>query len=84
MKLEKTPTLADSFCDLRTRKIKTTFFTQINTLLGWEILFRGINSVIRITSNYCKFNGGLARQSRIEKMHTQNLMEIFCCLYKSL
>ncbi len=36
MKLEKFPTLADSFCDLRTRtrtrKIKTTFFTQMNTL----------------------------------------------------
>lgn len=36
MKLEKAPTLADSFCDLRTRKIKTTFFTQINTLLDWR------------------------------------------------
>jgi IS5 family transposase len=36
MKLEKAPTLADSFCDLRTRKIKTTFFTQINTLLDWK------------------------------------------------
>lgn len=36
MKLEKEPTLADSFCDLRTRKIKTTFFTQINELLDWE------------------------------------------------
>ena len=32
----KTPTLADSFCDLRTRKIKTTFFSQINTLLDWN------------------------------------------------
>lgn len=36
MKLEKSPTLADSFCDLRTRKIKTTFFTQMNTLLDWN------------------------------------------------
>ena len=36
MKLEKQPTLADSFCDLRTRKIKTTFFTQINALLDWQ------------------------------------------------
>lgn len=36
MKLEKEPTLADSFCDLRTRKIKTTFFTQINMLLDWK------------------------------------------------
>ena len=32
----QTPTLADSFCDLRTRKIKTTFFTQINALLDWD------------------------------------------------
>lgn len=30
------PTLADSICDLRSRKIKRTFFTQINTLLDWE------------------------------------------------
>lgn len=36
MKLEKSPTLADSFCDLRTRKIKTTFFTQMNALINWE------------------------------------------------
>jgi len=33
MKLKKEPTLSDSFCDLRTRKIKTTFFTQMNKLL---------------------------------------------------
>lgn len=36
MKLEKHPTLADSFCNLRARKIKTTFFTQINQLLDWK------------------------------------------------
>lgn len=36
MKMIKNPTLADSICDLRTRKIKTVFFTQINTLLDWE------------------------------------------------
>ena len=36
MKLESTPTLADSICDLRSRKIKQTFFTQVNTLLDWE------------------------------------------------
>ena len=36
--MEKTsvPTLADSICDLRTRKIKSTFFTQINNLLDWS------------------------------------------------
>lgn len=35
MKAQHDPTLADSICDLRTRKIKKTFFTQINTLLDW-------------------------------------------------
>ncbi|WP_281990664.1 transposase [Aquimarina aggregata] len=29
------PTLADSICDLRSRKVKGTFFTQINNLLDW-------------------------------------------------
>lgn len=36
MELVRYPTLADSICDLRTRKIKRTFFTQINTLLDWQ------------------------------------------------
>jgi len=36
MKLISQATLADSICDLRTRKIKKQFFTQINTLLDWE------------------------------------------------
>ena len=36
MKMINTPTLADSICDLRTRKIKTTFFSQINELLDWK------------------------------------------------
>lgn len=36
MKLEKSPTLADSFCDLRTRKIKTIFFNQINNIIDWN------------------------------------------------
>ena len=35
MELITHPTLADSICDLRARKIKQTFFTQINTLLDW-------------------------------------------------
>jgi len=42
MKLVLTPTLADSICDLRTRKIKKQFFTQINTLLDWK----SISSII--------------------------------------
>jgi IS5 family transposase len=36
MKVYHNPTLADSICDLRARKIKKTFFTQINFLLDWE------------------------------------------------
>ena len=32
MKIQKQPTLADSICDLRARKIKKTFFTQIDSL----------------------------------------------------
>ncbi len=36
MEKQHQPTLADSICDLRSRKIKRTFFTQINTLLDWE------------------------------------------------
>jgi len=36
MKLQKQPTLADTICDLRARKIKTTFFTQINELIDWN------------------------------------------------
>jgi IS5 family transposase len=38
MKMINTPTLADSICDLRTRKIKTTFFNQINELLDWKAI----------------------------------------------
>ena len=36
MKLQKDPTFADSICDLRKRKIKAKFFTQINTLIDWD------------------------------------------------
>ena len=36
MELLKHPTLADSICDIRSRKIKQTFFTQINLLLDWQ------------------------------------------------
>lgn len=44
MKLQSSPTLADSVCDLRTRKIKQQFFTQINDLLDWESLSKIINT----------------------------------------
>ena len=36
MKSIQQPTLADSICDVRTRKIKKVFFGQINTLLDWQ------------------------------------------------
>ncbi len=42
MKIHKQPTLADSICDLRARKIKQTFFTQINALIDWK----GITKII--------------------------------------
>lgn len=38
-------TLADSICDLRSRKIKTVFFDQINTLLDW-------NKISSLIDNY--------------------------------
>ena len=36
MKIQKQPTLADSICNTRTRKIKKVLFAQINILLDWE------------------------------------------------
>ena len=51
MKIYKQPTLADSICDLRTRKIKTTFFTQINTIIDWNAISKiidGIKSILII------------------------------------
>ena len=36
MKAAKNPTLADSICDVRSRKIKKTFFNQMNTLPDWD------------------------------------------------
>ena len=44
MKLHKQPTLADSICDLRTRKIKTTFFSQINTIIDWDRISKIIDT----------------------------------------
>ena len=43
MKIYRQPTLADSICDLRTRKIKTTFFTQINTIIDWNAISKIID-----------------------------------------
>jgi IS5 family transposase len=36
MEIVKTPTLTDSICVLCSRKIKTVFFTQINSILDWQ------------------------------------------------
>ena len=38
MNKEQSLTLADSICDLRSKKIKKTFFTQINSLIDWDKL----------------------------------------------
>jgi len=43
MQKQVTPSLADSICDLRSRKIKRTFFTQINTLLDWGSISKVIS-----------------------------------------
>jgi transposase, IS5 family len=43
MELIPQPTLADSICDLRSRKIKRTFFVQINTLIDWKPFISIIN-----------------------------------------
>lgn len=44
MKTNNVPTLADSICDLRTRKIKSTFFTQMNELLDQTLIRDTINT----------------------------------------
>lgn len=43
MKIQKQPTLADSICDLRTRKVKATFFSQINTIIDWNSISKIID-----------------------------------------
>jgi len=46
MELVHYPTLADSICDIRPRKIKRTFFTQINDLLDWQ-------PIIKVLKQHC-------------------------------
>ena len=67
----KSPTLADSVCDLRTRKIKKTFFTQINTLIDWE----GISSIINQDYNKGK--------SAVGKPSYDGLLLFKMCLLQS-
>ena len=44
MKKQDNSTFADIICDLRTRKIKKTFFNQVNTLLNWNKISNIINN----------------------------------------
>jgi IS5 family transposase len=44
MKLIAQPSLADAICDLRSRKIKSTFFSQINTLVDWQAIEKIIDA----------------------------------------
>lgn len=44
MKIQRQPTLADSICDVRARKVKKTFFTQINTLIDWDKISKIIDT----------------------------------------
>jgi len=43
MKKQYTPTLADSICNPRTRKIKKQFFKQLTTLIDWQQIQSMIN-----------------------------------------
>jgi IS5 family transposase len=44
MKKIQVPSFADSICEPRTRKIKKTFFSQINTLLDWTEISKLIDT----------------------------------------
>ena len=57
MEINQQLTLADSICDIRTRKIKRTFFTQINTILDWE----PIKAVLK--AHYCKGKSATGKPS---------------------
>ena len=48
MKKADIPTLADTICDVRSRKIKSTFFNQMNKLIDWSPL------TVIISKNYKK------------------------------
>ncbi|TDG34766.1 IS5 family transposase [Pedobacter changchengzhani] len=43
MKLIKTPSFADDICEIRKRKVKSTFFKQINLLIDWRPITNIIN-----------------------------------------
>lgn len=43
MKIQNNPSFADSVCDLRIRKVKQTFFHQIDLLIDWRTISKIIN-----------------------------------------
>ncbi len=43
MKIKKAPSMADVICDLRIKKIKATFFNQMDILIDWSLLTNIIN-----------------------------------------
>lgn len=57
MKIVKSPTFADSICDIRARKIKRTFFNQMDVLLDWN----RIESLI--SEDYTKGKSATGRSS---------------------
>lgn len=43
MIIEKSPSFADTICNLRVRKIKSVFFNQIDVLIDWRLISNIIN-----------------------------------------
>ena len=57
MKKQSTPSFAEVICDLRIRKVKSTFFDQINRLVDW----RKISGIIN--KHYIKGNSAVGNPS---------------------
>lgn len=57
MKIQNTPSFADTVCDLRVRKIKSEFFNQMDTLIDW----RPISNIIN--KHYTKGNSAVGTPS---------------------
>ena len=77
MKIHRQPTLADSICDLRTRKIKNTFFTQINTIIDWNKISTIINK------DYTKGKSVVGKPSYDDLLlFNLNYSQIFYCKAK--
>lgn len=57
MKIVKNPSMADVICDLRIKKIKATFFNQMDILIDWRLLTNIINK------HYTKGNSAVGNPS---------------------